>query len=439
MNIGDNLLWTQFTPTVSDPGTQTYTPSPYDISNSQAVIAGLAARLSHLEGAVRLQVSADTVISQILLTQDAALISSDKIAIVGEVTFADWHRTISGQIAGGLDPSITQIIGGVIKTGKVQSFDGLSWLNLDATGTTPFIQCQSAVSIEANGNFIFGATAGAQLTWDGTNLSLGGNSLLAGTSTSTVVSNASYGQAAYSGLSSKLNNNAADVLGGNITFTTSGAFQIGTATWNGTTATGTGIMYNEYGIVAVNAGVIEFVLNGTTGAATFSGALSAATGTFAGNVTSGGNVDVSGYVHATGSFSAAGYNNSISGITTVATNNGVLGSATTGSGVLGIASVTGTGVGVTGEAVGAGATAIVAAALGGAIALNVAGTMITNTNTLVSNLNAQYCNGVTFTGGASGTSTGTSVLTGKPGASTSSTWYQLTTVGGTAAYIQVWS
>jgi len=323
--IGALMMNQQFSPGATQNGFQApspYTPSPYDISNAQAVIAGFASRLSNLEGAVRLQVSADTVISQILLTQDAALISSDKIAIVGEVTFADWHRTISGQIAGGIDPSITQIIGGVIKTGKVQSFDGLSWLNLDATGATPFIQCQSAVSIEANGNFTFGATAGAQLTWDGTNLSLGGNSLLAGTSTSTVVSNASYGSAAYSGLSNKLNKNAADVLGGNITFTTSGAFQIGTATWNGSSATGTGVIFNEYGIVAVNAGAIEFVLNGTTGAATFAGDISGASGNFAGNVNTGG------YVYATGNYVGGA---AIYGINPVA--SGVAGICTGSSGV----------------------------------------------------------------------------------------------------------
>ena len=536
LTVGDFLLNQQFSPG----GTQNtfqapnpYTPSAYDQSNAQAVISGLAARLSNLEKSVKLQVSADTVISQILLTQDAALISSDKIAIVGEVTFADWHRTISGQIAGGIDPSITQIIGGVIKTGKVQSFDGLSWLNLDATGATPFIQCQSSVTIDANGAFTFGASTGKQVVWDGTNLTVGGNSLMgtsatpldtligtangalqlsnfgtelssvltagtnnimaataagtyyaslqgtyamfadraavlngagpttagnklalgidasgliagynaattgtwvttllmdttagnlmignganaliwnssantltlgsgsttgvvisgsgsatfagtlsavtgnfgaitvspagsissgqtayntgagfwleansgtprisigngtnsltwdgtnlninssaliSGTSAYTVMSNASYGPLAYSGLSGKLNKNASDVLGGNITFTSAGAFQIGTATWDGTTAAGTGIMFNEHGIVAVNAGALEFVLNGSTGAATFSGALSAATGTFVGDITT------SGHVYATGAYGT--YSAAISGEVGAATAGG---------------------------------------------------------------------------------------------------------------------
>jgi hypothetical protein len=411
MNIGDNLLWTQFTPTVSDAGTQTYTPSPYDQSNAQAVIAGLAARLSNLEKSVRLQVSADTVISQILLTQDAALISSDKIAIVGEVTFADWHRTISGQIAGGIDPSITQIIGGVIKTGKVQSFDGLSWLNLDATGTTPFIQCQSAVSIEANGNFTFGATAGAQLTWDGTNLSLGGNSLLSGTAASTVVSNASYGPAAYSGLTNKLNKNAADVLSGNITFTSSGAFQIGTATWNGTSATGTGVIFNQYGIVAVNSGTVEFVLNGSTGAATFSGALNAPSGTFAGDITT------SGHVYATGTYSIGGYYASVVG-NPGGSNVGVYGETATGQGVLGIASTSG-GYGVEGFGSSVGSVGVVASSVNGT-ALLVAGSM---------NLLSQTI--------GTGTATGT-FTANKPGGATTNTWWTLL-INGITYYIPLWT
>ena len=282
--IGSLMLNQQFSAGSSTDAYQPnapYTPTPFDIQQFQQVLLDFQNRLKNVEWQVQANdVGSDNILSKISLSPEAILIQSSKIAVVGEVTFADYVRTLNGQSTGVIDPSITQIVGGVIRTGQIQNLNGSSYMNLDATTTgQTFIQCASAVSIFADGQFTFGATVGQQLIYNLTSLSLGGNALLGSSATAvdTVVGGAANGTTA---LSTKLNKNASDVLGGNITFASSGAFQIGTATWNGTSATGTGVIFNQSGIVAVNAGAIEFVLNGTTGAATFAGALSAATGTF---------------------------------------------------------------------------------------------------------------------------------------------------------------
>lgn len=81
------------------------------------------------------------------------------------------------------------------------------------------------------------------------------------------------------GLQSKLNSDAADTLGGTISFNSTGAFKVGTVTWNGTSATGTGVMFTSNGIVGANSGTIKFVIK-SDGTATFGGQLTAATGSF---------------------------------------------------------------------------------------------------------------------------------------------------------------
>lgn len=81
------------------------------------------------------------------------------------------------------------------------------------------------------------------------------------------------------GLDSKLNSDAADTLGGTISFNSTGAFKVGTVTWDGTTATGTGVMFTQNGIVGASSGSIKFVIK-SDGTATFGGQLTAATGSF---------------------------------------------------------------------------------------------------------------------------------------------------------------
>lgn len=87
---------------------------------------------------------------------------------------------------------------------------------------------------------------------------------------------------ANTGLTTKLNSDAKNVLTG------SGGLAVGSLTWNasGVRTGGYGLGFTSYGLVAYNsAGALTFAINGTTGDATFYGALSAATGTFAGTLT----------------------------------------------------------------------------------------------------------------------------------------------------------
>lgn len=94
-------------------------------------------------------------------------------------------------------------------------------------------------------------------------------------------------------LQNKLNKNAADVLGGEITFSSLGAFKVGNVTWNGSTVTGTGLLFSQYGIVGALSGSPKFVLK-ADGSATFGGQLTAATGTFVGSLIVGSSPAISG-------------------------------------------------------------------------------------------------------------------------------------------------
>jgi hypothetical protein len=87
----------------------------------------------------------------------------------------------------------------------------------------------------------------------------------------------------------KLNKSAADTLTGRIDLITSGGFVAGDLTWNsvGTRTGGKGIAITAKGIVGHNGTSPTFAIDATTGDATFSGALSAATGNFTGAVYGG--------------------------------------------------------------------------------------------------------------------------------------------------------
>jgi hypothetical protein len=102
--------------------------------HTYAVLADLSERLNNLENSIQFKVDSGDVISQILLTEDAALISADRIAVVGQVTFADFVRDQNGQSTGEVDPKITQIIGDKIRTGEI-------WSNayVDSGGTTGMV------------------------------------------------------------------------------------------------------------------------------------------------------------------------------------------------------------------------------------------------------------------------------------------------------------
>ncbi|WP_157669898.1 hypothetical protein [Chitinibacter sp. GC72] len=245
----------------AEPAGPVIDPRSYAAIDAMAVINDLAQRLSNVERGVRYAVQGDRVLSQIAICPEAILIQSNKVAVVGEVTFADWHRDVSGNPTGQIDPSITQIRGGVIRTGKVLSNDGQSWLDLDAKlATEAFIKCRDTVSIMSTGNFSFG-TGTKALTWDGANLRVGANALINNSLAATVESNASYGATrAVGDLTRDILSNSSTTV---IPVTTSQLFQMGNST--------TGVFIGAGGIQAKSGGNTTFALNAATGEAFFKG------------------------------------------------------------------------------------------------------------------------------------------------------------------------
>ena len=108
---------------------------------------------------------------------------------------------------------------------------------------------------------------------------------------------------ALSGLTTKLNSNAQNVLAG------AGGLAVGTLTWNssGVRTSGYGVGFSANGLAAYNsAGNATFALDGATGDATFAGTLSAATGSFAGSLSA-----------ATGTFSGTLTADAINAVNTI--------------------------------------------------------------------------------------------------------------------------
>lgn len=302
---------------------------------------------------------------------------------------------------------------------------------------------KNAVAITADGSFAFGHTAGKQILWDGTagELVLGSSvrvTSTGGTTMSTIESNASYGPAAYSGLSNKLNKSAADIISGVLdvdTSTYNGGIRTGSVTWNTTTGAitgGSGVVITKKGLIGVASGVTKFSIDGSTGAATFAGDISGASGTFAGSISS------SGYVYATGAYGSYGVTVNYDGTSRTSygtvvgvnasgsdTRTGVIGVGSGGSfpvGVLGYSATAG-GIGVVGHSdaswgvfgvsnTGVGVygltfsttkssfyAGVKAVASGGAYALycsgpaHITGDLTINNTTLVSNLNADLHDG----------------------------------------------
>jgi hypothetical protein len=130
-----------------------------------------------------------------------------------------------------------------------------------------------------------------------------------GSSLTTIETNAANGTTALTavndgttGLATKLGNAVRNVLAG------TGGIAVGTINWNtsGVVNSGYGIAITNNGIVARNSALANtFVLDGTTGDATFAGALSAATGTFAGALSAATGTFAGALSAATGTFSGA--------------------------------------------------------------------------------------------------------------------------------------
>ena len=171
---------------------------------------------------------------------------------------------------------------------------GTQGWKIHANGTAEFgaasIRGQiTANQINANGLTIRD-TSGNIILNAGTSTFVGNvTGTLDGTATSTVVNNASSAvstanaanntaNTAVAGLANKLNSNAANVLAG------PGGLATGNLTWNsaGVRTGGYGVGFSQAGIAAYNSsGNATFVLNGSTGAATFAGDIIA--GTVGGN------------------------------------------------------------------------------------------------------------------------------------------------------------
>lgn len=423
-----------FQPTAVRSQDSTMAVAPSEGLDIPALIDQLTNRIIASERMIEQKVS-EKSLAKILLTENDIVLMADKISLVGQINMFDWVRDVSGNITGGIDPSsMTRIVGGKIQTGTIESTNWTtttgSQLNLDngtirlggssapkfSVSTAGVVTCQDAI---VHGTLQANSVITNSCTVDGVSMA-------------TIASNAS---SALSGLSAKLEAGTSYTLTGVVVPANSGALKVGDITWNQTTGAltgGSGIAITEYGIIGAASGVAKFTID-TSGNATFSGALSAATGTFSGNLSSGGNVDVSGYVHATGSTSIDAYQVTVSGTTTTSTNIGVYGKATTGTGVLGVCTGAGVGVGAyagnSGAGKGlyatggsdAGSIAVLAENILGGIALKVNGPIVLVNQTV-------------------GTSIATATFPGnnKPGGNTTNTWLT-TSINGTTYYIPVWT
>jgi hypothetical protein len=143
--------------------------------------------------------------------------------------------------------------------------------------------------IYESGNFTFG-TGTKTLVWDGSDLSLGGASLVAGTAASTVVSNAATGAAESGALAlagAKLAKAGGDILTGIMdinTTTYDGAVRVGDVAWNagtGAVTGGSGVVITKAGLLGVKAGVTNFSIT-TAGDVTLIGTVTAAAGAIGG-------------------------------------------------------------------------------------------------------------------------------------------------------------
>jgi hypothetical protein len=173
----------------------------------------------------------------------------------------------------------------------------------------------------------------------------GGIRVSGGSSLTTVVSNAVEGSSAYAdvnsgtiGLATKLGLASRNVLAG------TGGIAVGTIAWNasGVVNSGYGIAITNNGIVARNNAspqVDTFVLDGTTGNATFAGALSAATGSFSGDLITSGQVSATGTTSSaegTACIVGASATSGVRGGVFIATNtSGAVGVSSSGTGVYG--------------------------------------------------------------------------------------------------------
>lgn len=417
-----------------------------------AILLELADRLYKAERKVEYAVD-EKALARIILTDKDIFMSGDQVTIVGQLNIVDWIRDISGNPVDGIDASsMTRIVGGKIQTGSIFSANWTtttgSKIDLDhgiiALGgsTSPKFQ------VDSNGNM---TCTGATVT--GT---LAANSIIANTVTidgitiGAIATGSAQGSAAYLGLTYKIDKNASYVMGASSEFKTSGF------------DSGNGMNFTNNGIIARKGGNNTFVIS-NDGTATFAGALSAASGSFAGDLVTGGNVECHGLssvsvylpkfglsvassISGTGATVVSGYLRSgLLGVGSAASGliAGVVGYAaeqSLGYGVIGY----GSSVGVYGQSSGSSGVGVLASNEDGGVGLQVSGAMTTNNTVLVTNLNSDYLDGyhadsfVRATGSATTGSATATLAANKPGSNSSCVWVPIS-VGGATAYIPIWS
>ena len=274
-------------------------------------------------------------------------------------------------------------------------------------------------------------------------LSVGSATLLSGTATSTVVSNASAGAAesgAYSLAASKLAASSSYTLTGVAQLSGTGGVMAGSVTWNSSTGVvtgGSGIVMTQNGITGVKAGAVTFSIDNSGSAV------------FRGDIDGGGYINAAGVYNTTiatvptpsgslsfkssitGTNSSTTYPAGTTGIAYHASNValGVLGVATgpagigcygTGplAGVAGYSTVSG-GAGVYAVNNTAGGLALVCSSTSG-VAFSCTGVITLASQTI-------------GTGAATG-----SLLANKPGSASNNTWLTLA-INGTTYYLPIWT
>lgn len=221
--------------------TKTPAESYAESVDSVANLQELARRLSNLENQITLKVDSGKIISAIVLAEEALMITSDMIAVVGQTSFYDYVRDHNGTATGVLDPSMTMIRGGVIQTEMIISS------NWPEEG--------SAFDLD-NGNLTMGGFDDPKLQYINDN---------SGTATLEV-----RGNIAVRDTADPLEYGM--FLTGDVGYTSSGGF-------TGTT----GVLMGTPGIFAVSGGKEMFALEVATGDARF-----------------GGSIDTEGYVKSSG-------------------------------------------------------------------------------------------------------------------------------------------
>lgn len=241
-------------------------------------ITGSAIINGTIEGTKLINVSADKITGAALEStsyiESAGYIAGSqgwKIGGNGVAEFA--AASIRGQLvasqinANGL--SIKDVNGNVILNAGTGDFTG------SLNGTSASTVVSNASTALSTANSASSAASTAQSTANTAQSTA--NSAASAASTAQTTANS-----AVSGLATKIGTDTRSVLSGG------GGIAVGSVQWNsiGERTTGYGIALTSAGMAAFKSdGTPTFVLNGTTGAASFGGALSAATGSFAGSLT----------------------------------------------------------------------------------------------------------------------------------------------------------